>query len=29
MNHLYEHVRESFEWKIPERFNIGVDICDR
>jgi acetyl-CoA synthetase len=25
----YEQVCNSFRWKIPEFFNIGVDICDK
>ncbi len=25
----YEEVYGSFQWRIPERYNIGVDICDR
>lgn len=25
----YEEVRKDFEWSIPERFNIGVDVCDK
>ncbi|RWI16760.1 AMP-binding protein [Mesorhizobium sp.] len=25
----FDDLRQSFEWSIPERFNIGVDICDR
>jgi acetyl-CoA synthetase len=25
----YEDARERFRWNIPERFNIGVDVCDR
>ncbi|RLQ88530.1 AMP-binding protein [Notoacmeibacter ruber] len=25
----WEDVRTSFRWQIPERYNIGVDICDR
>ncbi|WP_136617837.1 MULTISPECIES: AMP-binding protein [Mesorhizobium] len=25
----FEEVRRSFQWSIPERFNIGVDICDK
>lgn len=24
-----EATREAFEWNIPERYNIGFDICDR
>ena len=24
-----EEVRRIFRWDIPERFNMGVDICDR
>ena len=25
----YDEVYDSFEWKIPEFYNIGVDICDK
>ena len=25
----YEEVYNSFQWKIPEFFNIGVDVCDK
>lgn len=25
----FEDVRRSFHWSIPDRFNIGVDICDK
>ena len=25
----YEEVYNSFQWKIPEFYNIGVDICDK
>ena len=25
----YEEIYRSFEWHIPEFFNIGVDICDK
>ncbi len=25
----YEKVYSSFSWKIPEYYNIGVDICDK
>jgi len=25
----YEEVYGGFRWRIPERYNIGVDICDR
>ena len=25
----YEEVMERFRWRIPERYNIAVDICDR
>jgi acetyl-CoA synthetase len=25
----YEEVRARFRWDIPERYNIGVDVCDR
>ena len=25
----YEEVRDRFAWRIPEVYNIGVDVCDR
>lgn len=25
----YEELYDSFEWDIPEYFNIGVDVCDK
>ncbi len=25
----YKDIRESFQWQIPEFYNIGVDVCDR
>jgi acetyl-CoA synthetase len=25
----YDSVRRAFQWRIPERFNMGVDVCDR
>ncbi len=25
----YAEVYESFQWKIPQRYNIGVDVCDK
>ncbi len=25
----YDHLRAAFEWRIPARYNIGVDVCDR
>ncbi|TCZ55071.1 acyl-CoA synthetase [Roseicella aquatilis] len=25
----YEAIRAAFRWRVPERFNIGVDCCDR
>ncbi len=25
----YQEVYESFQWQIPEYYNIGVDICDK
>jgi acetyl-CoA synthetase len=25
----YDEVRERFRWRIPSRYNIGVDACDR
>jgi acetyl-CoA synthetase len=25
----YDRLMEVFHWRIPERYNIGVDVCDR
>jgi acetyl-CoA synthetase len=25
----YDELRARFEWRIPKRYNIGVDVCDR
>ncbi|WP_120495929.1 acyl-CoA synthetase [Kiloniella sp. EL199] len=25
----YRAVKEAFEWDIPDRYNIGVDVCDK
>ena len=25
----YEDLRDKFEWKLPEKYNIGVDVCDK
>ena len=25
----YDEIRDAFEWRIPERYNIGRDIADR
>ena len=25
----YEAVCTRFRWRIPQRYNIGVDVCDR
>src|SRR5690349_15971871 len=25
----YEEMRKRFRWRIPQRYNIGVDACDR
>jgi len=25
----YDEVYDSFQWKVPEFYNIGVDICDK
>jgi acetyl-CoA synthetase len=25
----YEETRAAFRWRIPDRYNIGVDVCDR
>jgi len=28
-NQSYQDLRRDFRWRIPERFNIGEDICDK
>ncbi|MCT4657044.1 MAG: AMP-binding protein [Cohaesibacter sp.] len=28
-NSDYNHLYETFEWGLPEYYNIGVDVCDR
>ena len=25
----YQEVRKNFQWRIPEDYNIGVDVCDK
>ena len=25
----YDDLRRAFHWQVPERYNIGVDVCDR
>lgn len=25
----YEELRDRFRWNLPERYNIGVDVCDK
>ncbi len=25
----YEEICANFKWKIPEYYNIGVDVCDK
>jgi acyl-CoA synthetase (AMP-forming)/AMP-acid ligase II len=25
----YEEISRAFRWRVPERFNIGVEVCDR
>src|ERR671916_935191 len=25
----YESIRAAFRWRIPGRYNMGVDVCDR
>ena len=25
----YQRTRDAFTWNVPERYNIGVDVCDR
>ena len=25
----YDSLRRQFQWRLPSRYNIGVDVCDR
>jgi acetyl-CoA synthetase len=25
----YKEVRDNFKWKIPDEYNIGIDVCDK
>ena len=25
----YDDIFRQFRWQVPERYNIGVDVCDR
>lgn len=25
----YEHMRDSFEWEVPDTFNVAEFVCDR
>ena len=25
----YAELARSFAWKVPDRYNIGVDVCDK
>ena len=25
----YEQAREQHEWRVPERYNIAADVCDK
>ena len=25
----YDSLRRQFQWRVPSRYNIGVDVCDR
>ena len=25
----YEALTRDFRWRVPERYNIGVDVCDK
>ena len=25
----YDELRRQFRWQVPERYNIGIDVCDR
>jgi acetyl-CoA synthetase len=27
--HSFEQLVDTFRWKVPERYNIGVDVCDK
>ena len=28
-NQSFEQLRRNFRWRIPEHYNIGVDVCDK
>jgi acetyl-CoA synthetase len=28
-NQSFEQLRESFRWRIPAHYNIGIDVCDK
>ena len=28
-NQTFEELRANFRWRIPEHYNIGVDVCDK
>ncbi|NCF29537.1 MAG: AMP-binding protein [Gammaproteobacteria bacterium] len=28
-NQSFEQLRRDFQWRIPEHYNIGVDVCDK
>jgi len=28
-NRSFEQLRRDFEWRVPEHYNIGVDVCDK
>ena len=28
-NQSFEQLRREFRWRIPEHYNIGVDVCDK
>lgn len=28
-NQSFEQLRRSFRWRIPEHYNVGVDVCDK
>jgi acetyl-CoA synthetase len=29
VNEAYQQMREGHEWHVPERYNIGADVCDK
>ena len=29
MNEAYEKMRAEHEWRVPDRYNIAQDVCDK